>query len=125
MDKKLEIESVRRFVSLENMEESIKTRQQVLEDLQLEADSKNEKIGSYKDQSRKTELDNVDLDYKTKKLARELDSLSEASSNLKRDNARMVAEVEERRREGDVVRSRKLQLFAQIDHAENLQKQVD
>lgn len=93
MDNKLASEISRRFKTFENLEESIKGRQAVLEDLQVDAENKSNRIDYLKENSRKMELESIDVEFKRKKLGREIDSLAELCNNLKRDNARISEDI--------------------------------
>ena len=124
MDKKLDKEISRRHTTLENLEESIKERQLVLDDLQADAEAKNSKIEIIKKNSREMDLENVDIEYKRKKLDRELCALTEMCLNLRRENERLAGDVEDLQHEGTKLEAQKRNYKDQIDHSEGLQCEV-
>lgn len=124
MDNKLTSEVSRRFKTFENLEESIKTRQAVLENLQTDAEDKSNRIDYLKENSRKMEIENVDIEFKRKKLGREIDSLTELCNNLKRDNTRISEDILGSKHDAIKITNKTQHVLNQLDQYESLNSQV-
>lgn len=124
MDNKLASEISRRLKTFENLEESIKGRQAVLEDLQVDAENKSNRIDYLKENSRKMELESIDVEFKRKKLGREIDSLAELCNNLKRDNARKSEDILSHKHDIINITNKKQQALNQLNQYDSLHNQV-
>lgn len=124
MDDRLESEVVKRCRLFEDLEDSLRIRQDVLDKIQLDIEGRVDCIKDLNEKSRKNDLENTDLEFKRRKIARELDALYEEASTIERDNTRLSSDIIDMNIDTGTLNNKKHQIISQIDQSEDLQNHV-
>lgn len=107
------------------MEDGLEQRRGVLTELLNESELRNSKISSAKENTRKFELETVELEFQKKKQTRELENNQDLASNLKRENLRKKEQVEGAKGDTSSLEAKRRKLMSDLSRAEEIHAEVN